>query len=319
MKRKYIAAFAGLAAAASFGGSLAYFNQNLTAVNQLSVNGSYDTEIVEYFNPEEGKNWKPGETVPKEFSVKNTGDIPVIVRVSFEESWSRGKKKPFITIHTGRRDDESGRQEPPDLAIVPDSELPEGENPPRNKFESVYQSDAEDGAASAEEDDSVVHKKLVLTKKSGWSYNPGDGYYYYTKKLPGGEPTGVLLESVTLADDTDIGELSRTMFYSVEDTEENTEPTTWFPFPEDVKTVAELSEWLKGPEGQRKHGEDAQIHRIKSEISTMGNPEKQGYANADYCLTIQAETVQATKKAVDEVFPGASDYAAKQGWQWDLQ
>ena len=62
MRKKHIAALAGIAAVFAVGGSLAYFNQNLEAVNVLNV-GKFDTEVVEIFNPEEGENWQPGVTV----------------------------------------------------------------------------------------------------------------------------------------------------------------------------------------------------------------------------------------------------------------
>ena len=48
MKKKHIAALAGIAAVFAVGGSLAYFNQDLEAVNVLK-SGDFDTEIVEEF------------------------------------------------------------------------------------------------------------------------------------------------------------------------------------------------------------------------------------------------------------------------------
>lgn len=46
MRKKHIAALAGMAAVFAVGGSLAYFNQNLEAVNVLKT-GKFDTTIVE--------------------------------------------------------------------------------------------------------------------------------------------------------------------------------------------------------------------------------------------------------------------------------
>ena len=88
MKKKHIAALAGIAAVFAVGGSLAYFNQDLEAVNVLK-SGDFDTEIVEEFRPEDGKDWKPGTTVNKDFAVKNSGDVPMVERVSFQETWER--------------------------------------------------------------------------------------------------------------------------------------------------------------------------------------------------------------------------------------
>ena len=82
------------------GGSLAYFNQNLEAVNVLKT-GKFDTTIVEEFNPKDGEDWKPGETVEKQYSVTNTGEVDSLVRVKFEETWTReGEETPFVEIET---------------------------------------------------------------------------------------------------------------------------------------------------------------------------------------------------------------------------
>ena len=61
MKKKHIAALAGLAACLRCG-SLAYFNQNLEAVNALSV-GKFDTTVHEDFRPI--TDWEPGAEVNK--------------------------------------------------------------------------------------------------------------------------------------------------------------------------------------------------------------------------------------------------------------
>ena len=98
MRKKHIAALAGIAAVFAVGGSLAYFNQDLEAVNILKA-GKFDTEIVEEFRPEEGKDWKPGTTVNKDFAVKNSGDVPMVVRVSFQETWEKDDGA-YVTIDT---------------------------------------------------------------------------------------------------------------------------------------------------------------------------------------------------------------------------
>ena len=117
MRKKHIAALAGIAAVFAVGGSLAYFNQDLEAVNVLKA-GKFDTEIVEEFRPEEGKDWKPGTTVNKDFAVKNSGDVPMVVRVSFQETWEKDDRA-YVTIDT--------------------TEKEEGHGEANNKFESVWQ------------------------------------------------------------------------------------------------------------------------------------------------------------------------------------
>jgi len=123
MRKKHIAALAGIAAVFAVGGSLAYFNQDLEAVNVLKA-GKFDTEIVEEFRPEDGKDWKPGTTVNKDFAVKNSGDVPMVVRVSFQETWEKDDGA-YVTIDT--------------------TEKEEGHGEANNKFESVWQESATDG------------------------------------------------------------------------------------------------------------------------------------------------------------------------------
>lgn len=68
-----------------------------------------------------------------------------MVRVKFEETWTReGEETPFVEIDT--------------------SELPEklGTDSARNKFESIYQKDSQDGEADETVDDSVVEKSSIL-------------------------------------------------------------------------------------------------------------------------------------------------------------
>ena len=85
MKKKHIAALAGLAAVFAVGGSLAYFNQNLEAVNALSV-GKFDTTVHEDFKPI--TDWEPGAEVKKEVRVVNDGNVPAVARVWFVETWT---------------------------------------------------------------------------------------------------------------------------------------------------------------------------------------------------------------------------------------
>lgn len=74
-----------IAAFASFGVTYSYLIANDAKLNEFSV-GENDIEIIEEFEaPEE---LKPGITFPKEPSVRNTGDLPCLVRmrVDFSDS-----------------------------------------------------------------------------------------------------------------------------------------------------------------------------------------------------------------------------------------
>lgn len=86
------------------GGTFAVFNQTLTAENKFTV-GAYGTQIEEKFTPPE--DWTPGTTTDKEVWVKNTGDIPVVVRVGYAETWVDADKKDLSLTFT----DDSGKEQ----------------------------------------------------------------------------------------------------------------------------------------------------------------------------------------------------------------
>ena len=285
MKKKHIAALAGIAAVFAVGGSLAYFNQDLEAVNVLK-SGEFDTEIVEEFRPEDGKDWKPGTTVNKDFAVKNSGNVPMVVRVSFQETWEKDDGA-YVTIDT--------------------TEKEEGHGEANNKFESVWQENATDGLT--DKDDSVVEKTLNLGKE--WVYS--DGYYYYTKTLPAGATTEYLLDDVTLSKDADLGKITVGKKYST-NPDKTVPEEDWIPFPTDESgnpiSEAELSRQLK-EEGKT-------LYHIRSDIVTDEN--LTGYSDAAYNLTIKAHTVQATENAVKSVFgEEAVQHALDENWDWELQ
>ncbi len=285
MKKKHIAALAGIAAVFAVGGSLAYFNQDLEAVNVLK-SGEFDTEIVEEFRPEDGKDWKPGTTVNKDFAVKNSGNVPMVVRVSFQETWEKDDGA-YVTIDT--------------------TEKEEGHGEANNKFESVWQENATDGLT--DKDDSVVEKTLNLGKE--WVYS--DGYYYYTKTLPAGATTEYLLDDVTLSKDADLGKITVVKKYST-NPDKTVPEEDWIPFPTDESgnpiSEAELSRQLK-EEGKT-------LYHMRSDIVTDEN--LTGYSDAAYNLTIKAHTVQATENAVKSVFgEEAVQHALDENWDWEFQ
>jgi len=285
MKKKHIAALAGIAAVFAVGGSLAYFNQDLEAVNVLK-SGDFDTEIVEEFRPEDGKDWKPGTTVNKDFAVKNSGDVPMVVRVSFQETWEKDDGA-YVTIDT--------------------TEKEEGHGEADNKFESVWQEEPTDGLT--DKDDSVVEKTLNLGKE--WVYS--DGYYYYTKTLPAGATTEYLLDDVTLSKDADLGKITVVKKYST-NPDKTVPEEDWIPFPADEAgnpiSESELSRQLK-EEGKT-------LYHMRSDIVTDEN--LTGYSDAAYNLTIKAHTVQATENAVKSVFgEEAVQHALDENWDWELQ
>ncbi len=249
MKNKKAVAIAGVAAVAVIGGSFAYFNQTLTVENPFDTS-KYATELVETFNPEDGDNWQPGATVNKDVQVDNTGDYDVLVRVKFDESWTRKGEDAAYVTNTG--------------------------------IESkAKQADAADGLVTG--DYSIVQKNLLNSDK--WFYNKNDGYYYYLANLAAGASTGTFLDSVKLLDDADMGKFSVKKYYTTAATK---------PANDAIGTDA-TTQWK---EYTGKMPAEAKHTRTVSDLEEG----KEGYADSDYKLTVTAQTVQASKDAVNSVF-----------------
>lgn len=77
------------------GVTIAYFTST-TSFENVFKTSPYSTEVTEEFiSP---TNWIPGTTTSKTVFAKNTGDVPVAVRVSYEEEWvsSNGSTLPLV-------------------------------------------------------------------------------------------------------------------------------------------------------------------------------------------------------------------------------
>lgn len=305
--KKKLMALAGIAAVAGIGGSLAYFNQTLTAENVFDT-GIYDTELVEEFKPSEGENWEPGTTVNKDVTIKNTGTLPVVVRVKFQEKWE-------------------SRKEPGKVLYKMDTTIDKeklGTGDARNKFENVYQGNPSDGVTGETVDDSVVYKHMIPDGK--WAYNPADGYYYYLEILPeitkndAGEDivaeTTKLLDGVTLAENTDMGAYREARYYTTKEDRPESDSSDWIEFATrsnasplgyEYLSTREINEMLKA------QGDDKIITYMKSATEMLNG--LGGYSQADYTLLVTAQTVQTTKQAVKTAF-GDLDVLKSLGCEW---
>lgn len=67
------------------GGTFAYFSQTDTAENFLKVK-NYDSNLTEDFNPPPD-GFTPEVVVDKVVGVSNTGEIPMLVRITYAEFW----------------------------------------------------------------------------------------------------------------------------------------------------------------------------------------------------------------------------------------
>ena len=213
MKNKKLAGIVGLTAVTLIGGSLAYFNQSMSVENPFSTN-KFDTELVETFTPEDGKNWKPGATVNKDIEVSNTGDYDVIVRVKFDETWTRNlEEDPYVT-NMG-------------MDVTKFGQADHDENKGSGKTDGRTDGDI-----------SVVQK--TLANSANWFYNTDDGYYYYLQNLGANKSTGTFLDAVKLMDDTDMGKYVVKKYYQTADSAEWKECPDGVAFPEGaVKTKSE--------------------------------------------------------------------------------
>lgn len=268
MKRKAAVAVAGLSAVAILGGTLAYFNSTMTADNKLNTTG-YGTTLEETFNPMDGVDVKPGVEVEKKVGVKNTGNQDVVVRVKFEEKWTRT--------------DAEGKT------------INVKENNASVTTSNTDQKSAVDGEVT--EDGTVVSKNMVTT---GWT-KANDGWYYLNAKLGKGQSVEDLLKSVTFISDMDLGK--RTVTYTYTGTKgseaiQGTVPAEFIGEDEkiDLKRFAESLGLAKGD-----------ILNTNTEIGV--DPTAQGYSNADYSLVVTAQTCQATDKAVADFFSKDEDGA----------
>lgn len=296
---KKVGALAGLAALAAVGGTWAFFNQTAAITNPFTTK-QYNTSVVEHFNPADGEDWKPGGTVDKTVSAKNTGDYPILVRVSMDEKWYRGDvKEAFKTIKSSDGD-------------VFFNVVKEDGGYKASQF------DPEDGLAPEEffnqkGDDTVVYKNLNTGSDAGkWFYE--NGYWYWNGVLAAGTSTEQLMDSVTLASNIDLGKYVSTKSYYVMSADEAAKADALdsdnkikadFDVEKYIadnnkewKTAASDKEELEAAQNAAKAGS----YFFRKAQSGLDENAK-GYAGANYDLTITTEFIQATKDAVWENAP----------------
>lgn len=272
---KKMAGIMGIGALALTGGTFAYFSQT-SAIDNPFDTAKYSSVVYEDFKPQDGKDWQPGAEVNKDLYVRNTGDREVVVRVKFEDIWSRKPQNADANATA----EEFKRLDSTDSM-------------------TVFQKDPHDG--ETEGDKSVVHKIINTANEDKWSDLQEDGYYYYKVKLGAGEDTGKFLDSVRLDADTDMGKMMTQYYYT---TQESPETDKEFFNPERIE-----KEWTKLGDPQSASASQITPPDNARYTSAITRPEekKLGYSDADYVLRITVETVQATDQAVASVFDLASE------------
>ena len=90
INRNVIAGFAAIAAAAIIGDTWAVWTQEKQAGNEY-MTAKYSTFLREDFDQEKAKTWQwlPGEEVNKQVWVENKSTIPVVVKVTMDQTWTR--------------------------------------------------------------------------------------------------------------------------------------------------------------------------------------------------------------------------------------
>jgi alternate signal-mediated exported protein len=257
-KKKVTALIAGLLAVALIGGIWAYYSSTTTLSNEFKTK-EYGSETREKFSPP--CDWQPGQEIDKELKVKNTGDYELFVRIKMNETWTRsGLSQSIASTQTN---------------FLPTTTT------------TALQLNPTDGLVAG--DGSVVYKNLVNqvsptpgTPANNWTFNPADGYWYYNQKLAAGSTTALLLESVTLCLDTDMGHMITTYYYTTAatepaDTNIGSNPATqWVTYTGAVPTGTTFTR----------------------SVSAL-DPTAMGYASATYTLDITTEVIQATAEARD--------------------
>lgn len=82
--KKPLIALAVLAMVGIVAGTIAYFTSTAEFPNVFRTK-TYNTELTEEFKSPE--DWTPGTTTKKLVEIKNTGNIPLVARVSYTELW----------------------------------------------------------------------------------------------------------------------------------------------------------------------------------------------------------------------------------------
>lgn len=292
MKSKKIYGLAGIAGLVAIGGTFAYYSAEQTFNNPFNTT-NYSTSATEKFNPNgDNNNWEPGSTVDKEVFATNTGDGDVWVRVKFDEAWMREGSlipvfglDPSATHQFGSIDGlgKFGVAGAQDGITASNSSSHQGVG---DEYETDGVTESDIG--------SVVMKNFADGWDNNWSFNPKDGYFYYKTVLKKNDSTQLLLDSVTLCSDTDMGHFLEPVYYIAVD-EGAAQPE--FDVEEWVKNGdvnSEFGSWKPGvPSKDDPLLKGKDVYTYKGHIL---DKEALGYAKADYRLDITVEFLQTTEE-----------------------
>lgn len=86
--KKSLCAIISLLSVVLIASTVAYFSRDLIMENRLNT-AKYDTVIDEEFIPTD--KWTPGVEIAKKVTVKNIGNVDIVVRVKMTELWQRSE------------------------------------------------------------------------------------------------------------------------------------------------------------------------------------------------------------------------------------
>ena len=286
----------GIAGLVAIGGTFAYYSAEQTFSNPFNTT-NYSTSATEKFNPNgDNNNWEPGSTVDKEVFATNTGDGDVWVRVKFDEAWMRdGILIPVTKDEKVDENHQFGSISGLDKFGIAGAEggITASNSGAHQGVGEKYETDG----VTKEDIGSVVMKNFAEGWDGNWRFNPKDGYFYYKTVLKKGKSTALLLDSVTLCSDTDMGHFLEPIYYiAVEEGAEKPE------FDVDAWLVtgdvnSDFGNWKKGvPSKDDPLLKDKDVYTYKGHIL---DDKALGYAKADYELDITVEFLQTTEE--DEI------------------
>lgn len=183
-KKKVSAATAMLCVIALLmAGTYAWYDFNQSELNEFSGTRERtpDVELVDIFNPEDVK---PDANVNKNVYVKNTGEVPLYVRIRLDE---------YLDLTSNTPND------PKDPANA-DKWIPHVPNGNDHNYADYFKLalGGEKNGITTEVISMAEYKAMTADNKAsfeGWIYDT-DGYAYWSQPLQPGTETGLLLDSV---------------------------------------------------------------------------------------------------------------------------
>jgi alternate signal-mediated exported protein, CPF_0494 family len=302
MNRKMKLILAGLAIIALVGLTWAFFNTQSEIDNNLHTK-EYGAETIEKFKPDQ--ELEPGTEITKEVGVKNTGDYDLVVRIRLEEVWARNDVS-FISLNSIA---DNGSFNETIVSAILDTDT---------GLATATQVDAEDGLVDG--DESVMYKNLPGIESGKW-VKGADGWFYYATTLKARDTTELLLASLKLAGNTDMGKYTNVQKYSqtevvVIEALEAAYDEAREAYLEDASNKGAMDLASAALEDaynwQTERPEDTDSITYQKMETKLADGAK-GYAAADYTLTMVTQVCQATKEAVDTTWP-AMDEGVKAIW-----